>query len=152
LRTVAPHGYLDAMRYFAGCSDKSAAECHDQASGRQWTREAFVASSRMVTAPVADPAQIVSVFGGRKVFVMIDVLGGAVGRVRSADTAFPHRGALATMQIYLGTSPSDRAAAASSVAEMRDQLTPIVGGGAYVNYIDASMPNWAQAYYVMATT
>jgi FAD/FMN-containing dehydrogenase len=30
---------------------------------------------------------------------------------------------------------------------MRDQLTPIVGGGAYVNYIDAGMPNWAQAYY-----
>jgi FAD/FMN-containing dehydrogenase len=30
---------------------------------------------------------------------------------------------------------------------MRDQLTGIVGGGAYVNYIDASMPNWAQAYY-----
>jgi len=147
LRTVAQHGYLDAMRYFAGCSDKSAAECHDQASGRQWTREAFVASSRIVTAPVADPAQIVSVFDGRRVFVMIDGLHGAVGRVRSADTAFPHRGALATMQIYLGTSFAERAAAASSMAQMRDQLTGIVGSGAYVNYLDAGMPNWAQAYY-----
>ncbi len=46
-RTVAQYGYLDGMRYFAGCLDKSAAECNE--------REAFVASSRLLTAPVADP-------------------------------------------------------------------------------------------------
>ncbi|MDQ2788228.1 MAG: FAD-binding dehydrogenase [Pseudonocardiales bacterium] len=147
LRTVAEHGYLDGMRYFAGCSAKSAAECHDQASGRHWNREAFVASSRVLTAPVADPAQISSVFDGRTVFVIIDGLGGAISRVTSADTAFPHRGALALMQIYLRTSPADRAAAASSVVQMRDQLTGVVGGGAYVNYIDHTLPNWAHAYY-----
>ncbi len=147
VRTVAQYGYLDGMRYFAGCSAGSAAECHDQASGRHWNREAFVASSRVLTAPVADPAQIDSVFDGRTVFVIIDGLGGAISRVTSADTAFAHRGALATMQIYLRTSPADWSVAASSVAEMRDQLTPIVGGGAYVNYVDAGMPNWAQAYY-----
>ncbi|MGB9280864.1 MAG: FAD-binding oxidoreductase [Pseudonocardiaceae bacterium] len=146
-RTVAEYDCLDAMRYFAGCADKSAGQCHDQASGRQWNREAFVATSRIVTEPVADPAKIVSVFDGRRVFVLIDGLRGAVGRVRSADTAFPHRGALATMQIYLGTSPAGQAAATASMSEMRDQLTGILGGGAYVNYIDAGMPNWAQAYY-----
>ncbi len=147
LRTVAEHDCLNAMRYFAGCSDKSTTECHDQASGPQWNREAFVATSRIVTEPVTDPGQIVSVFDGRRVIAMVDGLRGAVGRVRSADTAFPHRGALATMQIYLGTSLAERAAAASSMAQMRDQLTGIVGGGAYVNYLDAGMPNWAQAYY-----
>jgi FAD binding domain/Berberine and berberine like len=146
-RTVAEHDCLDAMRYFAGCSDRSAAECHDQASGQQWNREAFVATSRIVTEPVTDPGQIVSVFDGRRVIVMIDGLRGAVSRIRSGDTAFPHRGALATMQIYLATSPTGRAAAASSMAQMRDQLAGIVGGGAYVNYLDAGMPNWAQAYY-----
>jgi FAD/FMN-containing dehydrogenase len=26
-------------------------------------------------------------------------------------------------------------------------LTGIVGDGAYVNYLEDSMPNWAQAYY-----
>jgi hypothetical protein len=147
LRTVAEHGYLDAMRHLAGCSARSTAECHDQASGSRWNREAFVASSRLLTVPVADPAQIVSVFDSRTVFVIIDGLGGALGRVTPTDTAFPHRGALATMQIYLKTSPAGRAAAASSVAQMRDQLTGLVGGGAYVNYIDPSMPNWAHAYY-----
>ncbi|MGA9309315.1 MAG: BBE domain-containing protein, partial [Pseudonocardiaceae bacterium] len=42
---------------------------------------------------------------------------------------------------------AERAAAVSSMAQMRDRLTGIVGGGAYVNYLDAGMPNWAQAYY-----
>ncbi len=79
--------------------------------------------------------------------MIIDGLGGAISKVTSADTAFPHQTALATMQIYVQTSPADRATAAAAVAEMRDQLTGIVGGGGYVNYIDASMPNWAQAYY-----
>ncbi|HEX6404858.1 MAG TPA: FAD-binding oxidoreductase [Pseudonocardiaceae bacterium] len=134
-RTVTEYGFLDAMRYFAGCT--SGAEC----------REAFVAASRMLTAPVADPAQIVSVFDGRTVFVIIDGLGGAISQVGPADTAFPHRTALGAMQIYLRTSPAQRAAAVTSVAEMRDQLTGVLGGGGYVNYIDAGMPNWAQAYY-----
>ena len=147
VRTVAQHSYLDAMRSFAGCSTTSAAECHRQASGAHWNREAFVASSRILTAPVADPAQVASVFDGRTVFVIIDGLGGAVGGVTSADTAFPHREALATMQIYLRTTPADRAAAASTVAGMRDQLTGVVGNGAYVNYLDASMPHWARANY-----
>ncbi|MGH3841874.1 MAG: FAD-binding oxidoreductase, partial [Pseudonocardiaceae bacterium] len=147
LRTVAELDYLDAMRYFAGCSDKSVIECHDQASGKKWNREAFVASSRVLSAAVADPAQIGSVFDGRTVFVIVDGLGGAISRITPAGTAFPHRDALATMQIYLRTSPADQLAAASSVAQMRDQLTGVVGGGAYVNYIEAALPDWAHAYY-----
>lgn len=134
-RTVPEYGFADAMRYFAGCT--AGAEC----------REAFVAASRMLTAPVADPAKIVSVFDGRTVFVIIDGLGGAISEVGPADTAFPHRTALGAIQIYLRTSPAQRAAATRSVAGMRDQLTGVLGAGGYVNYIDAGMPDWAQAYY-----
>jgi FAD/FMN-containing dehydrogenase len=134
-RAVTEFGYLDAMHHFAGCT--SGADC----------REAFVASSRVLTALVADPAQIVSAFDGRTVYVIIDGLGGAVSAVGPADTAFPHRAALGIMQIYHRTSPAQRAIAEKSVAEMRDRLTGVLGGGGYVNYIDAGMPNWAQAYY-----
>lgn len=116
--TVAQHGYLDAMRYFAGCSTTSAADRHDQTKGSRWNREAFVVSSRTMTAPVADPAQIASVCAGRTVLLLIDSLGGAVGRVASADTAFPYRGALATMQVYVKTTLADRTAAASTVAQV----------------------------------
>jgi hypothetical protein len=45
------------------------------------------------------------------------------------------------------TSPAEHAAAALSVAQMWDQLTDVTSGSAYVNYLDAHMPNWAQAYY-----
>jgi FAD/FMN-containing dehydrogenase len=142
-RTATEFGYLDAMRYFAGCSSSasSGADCHNG------YREAFVASSRVLTAPVADPIALGSAFDGHTVFVIIDGLGGAISAVGSAATAFPHRAALGTMQIYVRTSPAQRAAAARSVASMRDQLTGVLGGGGYVNYIDAGMPNWAQAYY-----
>jgi hypothetical protein len=51
------------------------------------------------------------------------------------------------MQIYVKTTLADRTAAASTVAHVRDRLTGIVGDGAYVNYLEDSMPNWAQAYY-----
>jgi hypothetical protein len=50
------------------------------------------------------------------------------------------------MQIYLRTTLADRTVAASAVTEVRDQLTGIVGDGAYVNYLDDSMANWARAY------
>ena len=33
------------------------------------------------------------------------------------------------------------------MTEVQDQLTGIVGDGAYVNYLDDSMTNWARAYY-----
>jgi FAD/FMN-containing dehydrogenase len=134
-RTVTEFGYLDAMRHFAGCL--SGADC----------REAFVATSRLLPAPVADPTQIVSTFDGRTVYVIIDGLGGAISAVGAADTAFPHRAALGIMQLYVRTAPAQRAAAERSVAGMRDQLTGALGGGGYVNYIDAGMPNWGQAYY-----
>ncbi|MGH3543822.1 MAG: BBE domain-containing protein, partial [Mycobacterium sp.] len=45
------------------------------------------------------------------------------------------------------TSLTERAVALSAMAQMRDRLTGIIGGGAYVNYLDVGMPNWAQAYY-----
>lgn len=138
-RTVTEFGYLDGMRYFAGCSPD--ADCHN------WNREAFVASSRLLTAPVADPATIVSAFDNRTVYVILDALGGAISRIAPADTAFPHRKALAAIQIYLRTSPAEQAAAARTVAAVRDQLAGVLGAGGYINYIDAGMPNWAQAYY-----
>jgi hypothetical protein len=147
-RTVQPQSYLDAMRYFAGCAAKSMPTCEAQTHGAQWNREAFVASSRMMAAPVSDPSNIVAAATDRpNLHVIIDGLGGAVGRVGAGDTAFPHRSAMASVQIYLKTTPEAQAAATTQVTAVRDILAPVVGTGAYVNYIDATMPNWPQSYY-----
>lgn len=135
--TIHTKGYLDAMRYFGGCTQRSVAQCRPASEGGQLGRESFFASSRIVNEPV-DGAALVGLLDGRaKVDVLLDSLGGAVSRVKPADTAFPHRNALASAQIYSSTSEQD-------VDEVRDGLP---GDAGYVNYIDPTMPEWANAYY-----
>ncbi|HEX5115203.1 MAG TPA: FAD-binding oxidoreductase [Pseudonocardiaceae bacterium] len=147
-RRVLPMSYLNAMRYFAGCAGMSMAQCEAETRGADWKRETFAASSRMLAAPVAAPARLADVADGHPgLHVIVDGLGGAVGRVAPTATAFGHRTALASVQIYLKTTVAGHAAAARQVSAVRDALTPVTGGGAYVNYIDAAMPDWATAYY-----
>lgn len=147
-RTVLSESYLGAMRYFAGCASKSMTMCQAQTHGADWNREAFVASSRMMTNHVTDGSRIEAIADGHdNLHVIIDGLGGAVGRVAVDATAFPHRAAMASVQVYLKTTVADQAVAARQVGTVRDSLAPEVGAGAYVNYIDATMPDWAHAYY-----
>jgi len=142
-RTVQAKGYLDAMRYFAGCSAESLAQCAAK------DRESFVATSSVLAAPLADPARLAALMTGRGgVDVLLDGLGGAVSTMEVGDTAFPHRKALAIAQIYRNTDATDAARAADSIGQVRDGLAALSGGGgAYVNYIDPALPDWARAYY-----
>jgi FAD/FMN-containing dehydrogenase len=139
--------YLDAMRYFAGCSQRSVAQCHPAAQGGGLERESFVASSRILAKPVADPAALVSLLDGRSgLDLLLDSLGGAVSHKAPDATAFPHRTAVASAQIYANTG-SGRQAATKQVNEVRDGLGTLSGQLGYVNYIDPAMPNWDSAYY-----
>jgi FAD/FMN-containing dehydrogenase len=136
--TIKAHGFLDAMRYFANCSGRSAAQCRPKAEGGQLGRESFTASSRMLDEAI-DPTALVDLLDGReRLDVLLDSLGGAIGRVAPGDTAYPHRKALASAQIY---STGD----AKDVDEVRDGMP--TGNTGYVNYIDPTMPDWATAYY-----
>ncbi|WP_237774630.1 FAD-binding oxidoreductase [Actinosynnema sp. ALI-1.44] len=130
-RIVQEKDYLQGMRFFAGGSQ----------------RESFVASSRMLPAP-ADPARVAELMTGRQgVDLLIDALGGAVADLGPSDTAFPHRKAFASAQIYGKTDASGAARATTQVAEIRDALAEFTGVTGYVNYIDPAMPDWANAYY-----
>jgi FAD binding domain-containing protein/berberine-like enzyme len=145
-RLVTGKSYMDAMRYFAGCSSKSVEQCQAASAGGSLGRESFVASSRVLAEP-ADPAALVSLVSGHDgLDVLLDSLGGAVSRLAADATAFPYRTALATAQIYAGTGVG-RQAATLAVREVRDGLGKIAGGSGYVNYIDPGMPDWAKAYY-----
>jgi hypothetical protein len=136
--SIEAKGYLDAMRYFGGCTQRSVAQCRPESEGGRLGRASFLASSRVLYQPV-DGASLVDLLDGRvKVDVLLDSLGGAVSRVRPGDTAFPHREALVSAQIYSSTA-NER-----DVDEVRDGLP---GGAGYVNYIDPTMPDWANAYY-----
>lgn len=148
-RFVQAKNYLDAMRYFGGCSTRSIPECHPNWNGTgQLGRESFVASSRVLQAPVSDPGRIASLMTEHSgMDLLIDSLGGAVGRIGATETAFPHRTALATLQMYQGATASTAPAARRAVGAVRTELGTLTGDTGYVNYIDPELPNWATAYY-----
>ncbi|RZS36954.1 secreted protein [Herbihabitans rhizosphaerae] len=146
-KLVQDKGFLDAMRYYGGCSTRPAAQCRPQSEGGALGRDAFVASSRILTRP-ADAGRLVELMNGRTgMDLLVDSLGGAVSRVDSRATAFPHRSAFASAQIYQGTGGAGAQRATQAVSEVRDGLGQLVGQAAYVNYIDPSLPDWAAAYY-----
>ncbi|WP_233158231.1 FAD-binding oxidoreductase [Actinokineospora bangkokensis] len=132
-RVVQTRDYLGAMKYYAGCSG-----CDPDSVARQ----SFTASSRVLGAPVRDTGAFAALLDGTsEMDVLIDSLGGAVAAVAPAASAFPHRQALATVQIYQkGNNPQ-------AVARVRDGMAGLGVGGGYVNYIDPDMPDWAGAYY-----
>jgi hypothetical protein len=146
-RSASAKGFLDAMRYFASCSERTIQQCHPASDGGQLNREGFVATSHMVSSAV-DPAAVVSLVDGRDgMVVQLDSFGGAISRVAPDATAFPHRKALASAQIYAGATVATRDRVTRAVGEVRDGLGRLTGKAAYVNYIDPSLPDWATAYY-----
>jgi FAD/FMN-containing dehydrogenase len=133
-RTEVPMDYGTAMRYFAGCLPACTPT----------DGSPFVASSRMLHRPV-DPARVVTLLAGRRAGrAQFDSFGGAIGRVRPEDTAFPHRHAISSVQAYVDVVDVDEAEARRILADLRDGLGPHTG---YVNYIDPDMPDWQTAYY-----
>src|SRR5262249_36235794 len=81
------------------------------------------------------------------VFLLFDALGGRVSDLAPADTAFVHRRALASVQATRGIVAGDVAGARAEITQIQKALSTIVGAGAYVNYIDPEMTDWATACY-----
>jgi FAD/FMN-containing dehydrogenase len=74
-------------------------------------------------------------------------LGGAVAAVDSTVTAFPHRRALFDMQYQAyWQDDADAQADIAWIRAIREAMFPYTNG-AYVNYIDAEIADWATAYY-----
>lgn len=145
-RTVMELDHLDAMRYFAGCVRLAVDRCRPADEGGALGRESFVASSRILRR-AADPAEVVALLHRRTgLDLLLDSLGGAVADVAPTATAFPHRDALASAQIYANTD-AGRQTAVTEVGEVRDGLGRLAGPYGYVNYIDPGLPDWASAYY-----
>ncbi|MEV6879578.1 FAD-dependent oxidoreductase [Amycolatopsis sp. NPDC051128] len=130
-RTVRSLDYLGGMRFFEGGS----------------ARQTFVASSRIITTPV-DAAKVVALAEGRTgTDLLIDALGGKVAEPAKNATAFWHRDALASVQVYAQATAKSRDKAAQSVADVVAGLAAVGAGGGYVNYIDPALPDWKAAYY-----
>jgi hypothetical protein len=74
--------------------------------------------------------------------LLFDSMGGRVRDLGDDDTAFPHRAAHASMQIYTWNRNG-----AAAVDGAQRALTPLIGTGSYVNYINAGQDDWAESYW-----
>ncbi|GAA3538611.1 FAD-binding oxidoreductase [Amycolatopsis ultiminotia] len=130
-RTMKTLGYGAAMEYFSGSSQ----------------RQTFVGSSRIITDPV-DGGKVSDLAAGHQgMDLLIDGLGGAVGDVAPTDTAFWHRKALASVQVYAPATSSTRSSVRKSVSTVVAGLAEAGADGGYVNYLDPDLPDWKTAYY-----
>ncbi|WP_354638337.1 FAD-binding oxidoreductase [Kitasatospora camelliae] len=147
-RTVQLKTYLDAMKYMGGCANDTIEQCHPTWEGGVLGRAAFVAASRVLGPDPLDSGAVTELMTGRTgIDLLLDSLGGAVSELAPDATAFPHRSSLASAQVYAGATPADQEQITTSVDEVRDGLARLGATGAYVNYIDATLPDWGTAYY-----
>ncbi|MEV0617020.1 FAD-binding oxidoreductase [Nonomuraea sp. NPDC050404] len=137
-RSVRTHSHLEAMKVMGGCGGRSVAEC------RRTPRTSYAAKSHLAyrVLPADGVRKLVKGVerrGGHS--VLLDAMGGAIGRVGSSATAFPHRAALFSVQYY--AEGMDR----GWLRELHGGMAPYFGDHAYVNYIDPDLKNWRGAYY-----
>ncbi|GHH37945.1 FAD-binding oxidoreductase [Lentzea cavernae] len=129
-REVEEMTYLQAMRHYAGPAE---------------TGEPYVASSRMLHAPVPGSKVAALMDGQPPCMIQFDSFGGVIGRVAPDATAFPHRDATASAQVFVNLGDLTESRARAVLAGIRDGLG--AGTTGYVNYIDPEMPDWPAAYY-----
>lgn len=143
-------GYLAAQIMWAGCSRISFTACHTEGTrpGGTLLRDSFQAKSDYVSKalPAAARNALVAATEARARIpghgaILFDGYGGAINRVRPADTAFVHRNVLFCIQYlsYLG--------GASWLGSTYARMRPYVTGGAYFNYTDPDLRGWQTAYY-----
>jgi FAD/FMN-containing dehydrogenase len=134
---VQSKSFLSAARYFYGPEEQPTY---------------FKAKSDYVTSPLSEDGVAVLFNELRKsppVVAICDSYGGAIARVGPDATAFAHRAAtLFCIQYY--AEWANGADTATHLARMRDlyaAMRPFVSGGAYVNYCDLDLTDWATAYW-----
>jgi hypothetical protein len=161
-RFVGPEDYLRAMMIEAGCEGDTVAQCDlpSRSPTGVLSRSAFVAKSTFIDAPLSSSgvtaminavetlgADVPQVGGG----IVFDGYGGAINRVAPGETAFVHRSAIACAQYSVSfggpsPAPSLTAAAHTWLENTQNDFAPFARGS-YQNYIDPSLPDWAEAYY-----
>ena len=156
-REVGSLPYMSVMLLEAGCLGRSVAQCHlkgdtqDGALDRETYAGASVVLERALTSDALDAVIAALKPDSGVSAVIIDALGGTVAAIAPDATAFPHRRALATIQILSSwsadASPATADARRAALGRYRDNLRAKIGTGAYVGYIDPDLPDWQAAYY-----
>ena len=84
----------------------------------------------------------------RALSVNFEGIGGATGNVDKAATAFPHRAATAIVHCNnVALDATGLEPARFAMPAVMKALAPHATGGVYVNYPEADLENWAEAYW-----
>lgn len=155
-QSVETYGYREMM--LGGCGTLTTAQCHlpnQHAEGRLG-RVAMAASSDFFDAPLppAGAAALLAAMqarSGRAGVAILNLMGGAIGRVAADATAFAHRGALFSAQYVAEYAPGTSAATLDEAAQwahgLRAQMAPWSSGRAYANYLDGLIADPGPAYW-----
>jgi FAD/FMN-containing dehydrogenase len=162
---VAPTSQASVSKTFhaamlASCGSRSVSQCHlaGETADGSIGRVSFAASSDFFNATLPpegiqamlDQMQSLQA-GGVAVIVILDLMGGAIGRVPPEATAFVHRNAVFSAQYYRSSAANwsaDQATQAQDVVSgLRTTMAPWSSGEAYQNYLDPRLADWQSAYY-----
>ncbi len=112
-----------------------------------------MAKSDYVVAPLPAAAidvllQWLAISPNEEAALQFQAYGGAVNRVPSDATAFPHRQTLFSMQyITHWADPGDEAASTAWLRGFYAAMCPYVSGAAYSDMCDLGLTDWQHAYY-----
>jgi FAD/FMN-containing dehydrogenase len=157
-REAGTRPYRDVMLLEAGCLTRTVTQCHlrDTTTDGLLERETYAAKSIVADRarlagerPFTDAAvaALVDVMRGAPGgAILIDALGGGATQGRVDATAFPHRNAFAVLQL-IASWQTDGTDAIAWLRKAHATLRPLIGNGAYLNYIDPDLANWQDAYW-----
>jgi FAD/FMN-containing dehydrogenase len=128
-----------AIRHFAG------------SDGWQYASVPMKGKSDYAAGPLGDDGIAALMNGIQRakspITVICDPYGGAIADTAPDVTAFAHRAARYCMQYVTTWSDGREAAHLDDVRGLYAAMRPFVSGGAYVNYCDLDLADWAQAYW-----
>jgi hypothetical protein len=137
--TTRSLSFIEAARHFAGDGDKQ--RVHFKAKSDYAVEplnsqgiDALLAALKRSTEPVT---------------AIFEAYGGAINRVASDATAFPHRGTTQYCLQYFAqwASSSSTSRRVKAIEDLYTAMRPNFPGFSYVNYIDLDLENWPVAYY-----
>lgn len=152
------HQYLDFM--LTDCDGMEMPECKlpNQDERGQLKRVAMAGSSDIFNdyLPLSALHHLLNAIrkrhqNGFRGGLMLTSMGGAIKRFDKKRSAFAHRDAVLSAQYLfsgpVGTPEPMVQEGAVWVNQMRKQMRPWSSNGAYLNYTDALIKDWPQAYY-----
>ncbi|HEY4333708.1 MAG TPA: FAD-binding oxidoreductase, partial [Ilumatobacteraceae bacterium] len=155
-QNITARRFVDALLLEAGCLHTDQTACHTATNpgGTLDRSSPFVATSLFFDAALPDAAiesarqQVAQrVAGAQVAAIQFDSYGGAIASIAPDATAFVHRNAFVVAQCSSYYNTGDGTADRAWVRATHDALAPFSNGESYQNYVDAGLPNFAQAYY-----